>query len=84
MQSALVRIVRHPRPPVEVPSADRLFALVRAGFGQRRKMLRGALRAELGDRMDAVLAEAAIDGRRRAEELTLEQWAGLARAEASA
>lgn len=80
VESALVRLVRHGRPPVAVPTPDRLFALVRAGFGQRRKMLRGALRGELGDRTDAVLATAGIDGRSRAEELTLDRWAELARA----
>ena len=80
VESALVRLVRHPTPPVDVPSPDRLFALVRAGFGQRRKMLRGALRAELGPRTEEVLAAAGIDGRVRAEELTLDRWAELARA----
>ena len=79
VDSALVRIARHARPPVQVPSEARLFALVRAGFGQRRKMLRGALRAELGDKVEQVLDEAGIDGRARAETLTLDQWAALAR-----
>ncbi len=79
VESALVRIVRHAAPPVVVPSAARLFTLVRAGFGQRRKMLRGALRAELGDDVEQVLAAAGIDGRARAETLTLDQWAALAR-----
>ena len=68
-----------PVPPVAVPSAARLFELVRAGFGQRRKMLRGALRAELGDDAGALLAAAGIDGAARAETLTLAQWAALAR-----
>lgn len=79
VDSALVRIVRHAQPPVQVPSETRLFALVRAGFGQRRKMLRGALRAELGDNVEQVLHEAGIDGQVRAETLTLDQWAALAR-----
>ena len=79
VESALVKIVRHPAPPVVVPSPARLFALVRAGFGQRRKMLRGALRAEVGDDVGELLAAAGIDGAARAETLTLEQWAALAR-----
>ena len=79
VDSALVRIVRHPQPPVSVPSPDRLFALVRAGFAQRRKMLRGALRSELGTQVESVLESAGIDGRARAETLTLDQWATLAR-----
>ena len=80
VDSALVRIVRHTEPPVVVPSEAQLFALVRAGFGQRRKMLRGALRAALGDDVEHLLELANIDGRARAETLTLEQWAALARA----
>lgn len=79
VDSALVRIVRHNEPPVVVPSEAHLFTLVRAGFGQRRKMLRGALRAELGDDVGHILELANIDGRARAETLTLEQWAALAR-----
>ncbi len=82
VESALVRIRRAPNPPVSVPSADRLFALVRAGFGQRRKMLRGALKAELGAEVESVLGAAGIDGRARAETLTLDQWAAIARADA--
>lgn len=82
VDSALVRIVRHTRPPVDVPSPERLFALVRAGFAQRRKMLRQSLRAVLGDAAIAALTAAGIDPRARAESLGLEAWAGLARADA--
>jgi len=78
VDSALVELVRHAEPPVAVPSPDRLFALVRAGFGQRRKMLRGALRAELGDDVVATLTAAAVDPEARAETLTLDDWARLA------
>ena len=44
VESALVAITRRPEPAVG-PDVDRdgLFALVRAGFGQRRKMLRRSL-----------------------------------------
>ena len=80
--SALVRLDRRPTPPVEVPSPDALFALVRAGFGQRRKMLRRALEPTLGDRTEAVLAAAGIDSSSRAEALTLEDWARVCQAAA--
>ena len=79
VDSALVRLDRHGAPPVDVPSPARLFALVRAGFGQRRKMLRGALRGELGEGTEVDLAAAGIDPRARAETLTLDDWARLAR-----
>jgi len=84
VDSALVELVRRDVPPVDVPSRERLFELVRAGFAHRRKMLRRTLRSVLGERTSVVLTEAAIDPRARAESLDLEQWAALARAEAAA
>ncbi len=83
VDSALVELVRHPTPPVDVPSVDQLFSLVRAGFSQRRKMLRRVLRTELGDRTDPVLVAAGIDPAARAETLDLATWAALARAAAA-
>ena len=80
VDSAVVRFERRPAPPVDVPSAEGLFALARAGFAQRRKTLRQALRPLLGGRVEEVLAAAGIAAMRRAETLTLEEWAALARA----
>lgn len=77
--SALVRLDRRPAPPVDVPSTDALFALVRAGFGQRRKTLRRSLQPALGGRTEAVLDAAGIDHRTRAEALTLDDWARVCR-----
>ena len=72
-------IDRRPEPPVDVPSYDDLFTLVRAGFGQRRKMLRRALAPTLGDRTEAVLTAAAVAPTERAENLGLDAWAAVAR-----
>jgi 16S rRNA (adenine1518-N6/adenine1519-N6)-dimethyltransferase len=80
VDSAVVRFKRRPAPPVDVPSAEGLFALARAGFAQRRKTLRQALRPHLGGRVEEVLAAAGIAAMRRAETLTLEEWGALARA----
>ncbi len=77
--SALVRMDRRAEPPVSVPSADRLFELVQAGFAHRRKTLRRSLRPVLSDRTDDVLCRAGIDGATRAETLGLTEWARLAR-----
>jgi 16S rRNA (adenine1518-N6/adenine1519-N6)-dimethyltransferase len=82
VESALVRIVRHAAPPVDVPSPAALFGLVRAGFGQRRKMLRRALQTQLGDRTLAVLEAAGVDPKARAEALDLDAWAAITRAAA--
>lgn len=80
VDSAIARFERRPSPPVDVPSPAALFALARAGFNQRRKTLRQALRPLLGARAEAVLAAAGVPPAARAETLTLEEWAALARA----
>lgn len=74
VESTLVRIVRRPQPRVDVDPA-RLFPLVRAGFAQRRKMLRRAL-AGLAD-ADA-FACADVRPEARAEELDVVAWGRLA------
>jgi 16S rRNA (adenine1518-N6/adenine1519-N6)-dimethyltransferase len=79
VESALVRLVRRPSPPVEVPSTELLFDLIRAAFATRRKMLRRALRPVLGARTEAVLTAAGIAPSDRAESLALDEWAALAR-----
>jgi 16S rRNA (adenine1518-N6/adenine1519-N6)-dimethyltransferase len=56
-----------------------LETVTAAAFGQRRKMLRSSLRA-LGPFSDSVLAEADIDPTLRAEDVSVEGFAALARA----
>jgi 16S rRNA (adenine1518-N6/adenine1519-N6)-dimethyltransferase len=66
-----------PRAP-RVPSFERI---VRAAFQARRKTLRNALIQALGaEQSDAILQAAAIDGRRRGETLSIEEYALLAHA----
>jgi 16S rRNA (adenine1518-N6/adenine1519-N6)-dimethyltransferase len=75
VESALVLMVRHDRPPVDVSDVDRLFDLVRAGFATRRKTLRNTL----AGRIDAdQFARAEVDPQARAETLSLDDWARLA------
>jgi len=79
-----VRFARAPR--VELGDAARYRAVVRAAFGQRRKTLRNALaglaaRAGLGsDGLAAAFARAGIDPGTRAERLSIDDFARLARA----
>lgn len=81
VESAVVRIDRHPRPPVEVADVDGFFQVVRAGFSQPRKQLGNSLAHGLGissgEAADA-LRRAGIDPHIRAERLGLEDWARLA------
>ena len=75
IESAVVRL--NPKP--EQPDS-RLFAameqLTAAAFGQRRKMLRGALRGMSGE---TLLPRAGIAGDRRAETLSIAEYQTLAR-----
>jgi 16S rRNA (adenine1518-N6/adenine1519-N6)-dimethyltransferase len=84
VDSALVRLRRRAAPPVSVPSTDGLFALVRAGFAQRRKMLRRSLVPLLGDATPDVLEAAGVAPTARAEALGLDDWAAVARSAAEA
>ena len=77
VESAIVRLLPHARPPVEVGDAAVFAELVALAFGQRRKTLRNNLKG----RLDAAAIEACgIDPRRRAETLALVDFAALARA----
>jgi 16S rRNA (adenine1518-N6/adenine1519-N6)-dimethyltransferase len=84
VDSALVRLRRRTEPPVNVPSTDGFFALVRAGFAQRRKMLRRSLAPVLGESTPDVLAAAGVAPTARAEALGLDDWAAVARSAAAA
>jgi 16S rRNA (adenine1518-N6/adenine1519-N6)-dimethyltransferase len=83
VDSAVVRIEPYSRPAVDVPDRDKFFAVVKAGFSQKRKQLHNALAARLArpqTEVAAALERADVDGRRRAETLTLEEWASVTRA----
>jgi 16S rRNA (adenine1518-N6/adenine1519-N6)-dimethyltransferase len=80
IDSVLVRLDRRP-PPVAVPE-EKLFLLVDAGFGQRRKTMLNAL-LRIGHKRaaaTAALREASLDQNVRAEELGLSDFARLAEA----
>jgi 16S rRNA (adenine1518-N6/adenine1519-N6)-dimethyltransferase len=83
VDSTVVKLAPLPGAGTRVPLADELTysAVVRAAFGQRRKMLRRALRAVWReDEVDAALAAAKIDGARRGETLEIAELAALAAA----
>ncbi len=74
VESALVRIERHPQRVVDTP-LEAIEPLVRTAFGQRRKMLRRSLATML---TTDDFTNASVDPRRRPETLSLEEWAELA------
>jgi 16S rRNA (adenine1518-N6/adenine1519-N6)-dimethyltransferase len=82
VDSAVVLIDVYDQPPVDVPNEKIFFRVVRAGFGQKRKQLKNSLSSGLGFKSEIagnLLEQAGIDPRRRAETLTLEEWAALTR-----
>jgi 16S rRNA (adenine1518-N6/adenine1519-N6)-dimethyltransferase len=82
VDSAIVRIDLHAERVVPSEDEEAFFRLVKAGFSQKRKQLQKNLR-NLGftrPRIEAALSQAGIESRRRAETLTLPEWADLYRA----
>jgi 16S rRNA (adenine1518-N6/adenine1519-N6)-dimethyltransferase len=81
VESAVVTVTFRSVPRVAVADEHGFARVVRAAFGQRRKTLGNALRGGgLGSaaQIAAALAAAGIDGGRRAETLSLEEFARLA------
>ncbi len=82
VDSAVVRVDLSAGPTVEVDDVDWFFSVARAGFSARRKQLHNSLGHALNlpaDRIDAALRLAGIEPARRAQTLTLNEWARLAR-----
>ncbi len=82
IDSAIVRIDTHEAPPVNVPSRELFFRVVKAGFSMKRKQLKNSLSGGLQIRSAIsrdLLRAAEIDPQRRAETLSLAEWARLTR-----
>jgi 16S rRNA (adenine1518-N6/adenine1519-N6)-dimethyltransferase len=84
--STVIRLNLRSRIPVEVKDETLLWQLVSAGFAQRRKTIFNNLRHapdELRKRIEtaggaeSLLALSLVEPRRRAETLTLEEWARI-------
>ncbi len=88
VDSAVLRIERRPQPLVQVGDVNALFRTIKAGFLQARKKLGNALPsglASMGIKLQKdvalhVLTTAGVDPARRAETLTMEEWARVHRA----
>ncbi len=80
--SAVIRLTRHEEPPVAVRDEQKMFALIRASFNQRRKTLVNGLanagnlglsKAQVAEALEQMKLPATVRG----EALTLEQFAML-------
>ncbi len=80
--SAVIRLTRYPKPPVQVKDERLMFALIRASFNQRRKTLLNGLKnsSELQfgrEEILGALAQIGLSENVRGETLTLAQFAAL-------
>lgn len=80
--SAVIRLTRHPKPPVEVADEKLLFQIIRASFNQRRKTLANGL-SNSGtipcskEEIEQAIEDLGLTSNVRGEVLTLEQFASL-------
>ena len=81
--SAVIRLTRHEKPPVQTRDPRLMFALIRAGFSQRRKTLKNSLdnwgglsftKEQIGQGIESLGMGPSVRG----EALSLEQFAALA------
>ncbi|MCX7861015.1 MAG: 16S rRNA (adenine(1518)-N(6)/adenine(1519)-N(6))-dimethyltransferase RsmA [Chloroflexus sp.] len=85
VDSAILRLQRRAQPLVTVTDVNALFRLIKAGFLHARKQLGNALPSGLAalgvnvtrEQALAALRAAGIDPQRRAETVTLAEWANL-------
>jgi 16S rRNA (adenine1518-N6/adenine1519-N6)-dimethyltransferase len=81
VDSAVIHLRVLPGPRVPLADVRRFHVVVRAAFAQRRKTLANALAGGLGltaERVKQAAAEAGIDPARRAETLSISEFAALA------
>jgi 16S rRNA (adenine1518-N6/adenine1519-N6)-dimethyltransferase len=82
VDSAILKIDMYPQPAVEVTSEANFFKTVRAGFCAARKQVANALSQGLDipkPEVISLMQKAAVEPQKRAETLTLEEWARLER-----
>ena len=78
--SAVVAMDVRREPPVDLMDEKRFFSVVKAAFQQRRKTLSNALKntGMSKEQIANVLEAASIDGKRRGETLSLQEFADIA------
>ena len=81
--SAVIRLTRHEKPPVEVDDEQAMFQIIRASFNQRRKTLVNSLHnspqiSKTKEEILRALEQMGLSQTVRGEALTLEQFGALA------
>ena len=80
--SAVIRLTRHEKPPVEVADEQAMFQIIRASFNQRRKTLVNSLHnspqiSKTKEEILRALEQMGLSQTVRGEALALEQFAAL-------
>lgn len=80
--SAVIHLKKRPEPPVQVQSPKKMFALIKAAFGQRRKTLVNSVSGSpeltvAKDKVLAALTQVGLSEKIRGEALTLKEFAAL-------
>ncbi len=79
VDSCLLELKMREAPAVKVKDEDYFFKIIRAGFNQRRKTLRNSLKEVINrETLDLFFQKYNIKENIRPEQLSLEQFAGLA------
>jgi len=82
VDSAIVRIDVYDEPSVDVGNMKAFFKIARAGFGNKRKQLRNSLAHGLDvspKTVEQLLSNTGVDHKRRAQTVTLDEWAEISR-----
>ena len=83
VSSAVIRLKKREKPPVEVKSEEMYFKVVKAAFAQRRKTLLNSIVNTMGipkENAEKILTSVGIDPKRRGETLTMDEFAKIANA----
>jgi 16S rRNA (adenine1518-N6/adenine1519-N6)-dimethyltransferase len=86
VDSQIIGLKRRPEPLFKDVELDDYFRVVRAGFGEKRKILRNSLSGGLHiekSESEALLQSARISPQARAEELSLQDWHAICMARKS-
>lgn len=80
VDSAVLLVELYPQPVIPSAMLNDFFTLIKAGFSQKRKTLRNSLSGGLrlaSSQVEEILNSAGVDPQRRAETLSLDEWASV-------
>jgi 16S rRNA (adenine1518-N6/adenine1519-N6)-dimethyltransferase len=78
VNSVVIKLIPLERPRIQIPNEKLFRTVVRASFSSRRKILANSLSSLLPkEKAEEILLSSGIDGRRRAETLSIEEFGRL-------